>query len=400
MVHNRYRSDMPSGENRVVDDEVQLLRDRGMDIETYQRSSDEIADFGVREKLGLAARPIYSARDVRSFAAVLSRFRPDVVHLHNPFPLISPWVIRVAKNAGTPVVQTVHNYRYSCPSGTLFRDGQVCNACHGKKTPWPAVAHGCYRGSRPQSAIMATTARVHRPTRDAIDQFLPVSQFVAVKLLESGIPIDRITVKPNFVADPGPVKPIGTGFLFAGRLDEAKGIRLLLDAWARAGIGGRSQLMIAGDGPDRHRVEAAAEKLEGVRYLGQVAGAQVGPLLDATAVLVMPSIWYEGLPRIVVEAFARGRPVLGTAIGSLTEVIDARVGWTSEPSAHSLASALVAAADGPAAAARSRSARARYEDRFRPGAVFDVLEEVYERVATPAAVPVSISVASSVSAVR
>jgi glycosyltransferase involved in cell wall biosynthesis len=380
VVHNRYRSEMPSGENRVVDDEVELLRAHGLDVETYQRSSDEIADFGRREKIGLAIRPIYSVEDVRNFRATLARSRPDVVHLHNPFPLISPWVVRVAHQAGIPVVQTVHNYRYSCPSGTLFRDGQVCNECHGKKTPWPSVVHGCYRGSRAQSAVMATAARVHRPTRDTIDQFLPVSHFVATKLVESGIPIDRITVKPNFVTDPGPVQPIGEGFLFAGRLEEAKGVRLLLDAWARAGIGERSRLVIAGDGPDRELVEAAAETLDGVQYVGRVDAPRVGELLDDAAVLVMPSIWYEGLPRIVVEAFARGRPVLATAIGSLCEAIDDGVGWTSDPTAGSLASVLRTSADRAAATVRSEGARRCYEDRFRPAAVLEVLEEVYERV--------------------
>jgi glycosyltransferase involved in cell wall biosynthesis len=391
VVHNRYRSEMPSGENRVVDDEVQLLRDHGVDVDTYVRSSDEIADFGPLERLTLATRPIYSPQDVRDFTATLTRFRPDVVHLHNPFPLISPWVVRVAKHAGVPVVQTVHNYRHSCPSGTFFRDGKVCTSCHGKKVPWPSVAHGCYRNSRAQSAVMATAARVHRPTWETIDHFLPVSRFVAGTLVESGIPNESITVKPNFVADPGPPGSIGEGFVFAGRLDEAKGIRLLLEAWGLAGMGERQQLVIAGDGPERDAVRAAVRTLPGVSYLGQVDGPRVARLLDAAAVLVVPSIWYEGLPRIVVEALSRGRPVLGTTIGSLSETIDDHVGWTSEPAALSLASGLIAAADQEAQRARSRGARLRYEDGYRPTVVFDVLSTVYAGLAGSARVSVDVA---------
>src|SRR4051812_3063042 len=120
VVHNRYRSSMPSGENRVVDDEVEMLQDTGLEVETFFRNSDDIEDFGPLKKAALAISPTYSAEAVRDFRQVITERRPDVVHLHNPFPLISPWVVRVAKDAGIPVVQTVHNYRMSCPAGTFF----------------------------------------------------------------------------------------------------------------------------------------------------------------------------------------------------------------------------------------------------------------------------------------
>ena len=145
MVHNQYRSAMPSGENRVVEDDIQMLRGAGLDVQTFLRDSDAIANFGPLRKAALGGSPTYSVEAVRDFRHVLRIFQPDIVHLHNPFPLISPWVIRTAKSAGIPVVQTVHNFRHSCPSSTsLFRDGTICEACVGKSFPWPGVVHGCY----------------------------------------------------------------------------------------------------------------------------------------------------------------------------------------------------------------------------------------------------------------
>ena len=157
VVHNRYASQAPSGENVVVAQEIELLREAGHEVHTYLRDSDEIAAFGPLERAGLAIRPIRSRADVHAFATLLTDVRPDVVHLHNPYPLISPWVVRVAAELDVPVVQTVHNYRMSCVAGSFYRDGHACEDCLGRALPWPAVAHGCYRGSRVQSVPMRTT---------------------------------------------------------------------------------------------------------------------------------------------------------------------------------------------------------------------------------------------------
>ena len=160
VVHNRYRSLMPSGENGVVDEDVRSLQNAGLEVETFFRDSDEIEAFGLLRKAALSVSPIYSKNAVADFRRVLRDFQPAIVHLHNPFPLISPWVIRVAKHAGIPVVQTVHNYRHACPASTSFlRDGAICEDCMGKKFPWPGAVHGCYRESRPQSLLMAIAAR-------------------------------------------------------------------------------------------------------------------------------------------------------------------------------------------------------------------------------------------------
>ncbi len=175
-----------------------MLADAGVSVQTFYRNSDSIAELNMARRVALAVSPTYSNEAIHDFSRVLTSFRPDLVHLHNPFPLISPWVIRVAKAAGIPVVQTVHNYRHSCPSSTGFlRDGQICEDCVGKAFPWPGVVHACYRNSHTQSLSIAVAARAHRSTWQLVDCFLAVSDFVARHLTSAGISPNKIVVHPN-----------------------------------------------------------------------------------------------------------------------------------------------------------------------------------------------------------
>jgi hypothetical protein len=222
VVHNRYRSAMPSGENILVDTEVAMLRAAGVDVGTYLRDSDDIENFGSVARAGLALRPVISVPDVRRFRDRLRADRPDVVHLHNPYPLISPWIVRTAAAEGVPVVQSVHNLRHVCVNGLGFRDGQVCHDCVGHRLPWPAVVHGCYRGSRAQSTIMAAALATHRSTWPRVDRFLVCNPEMGDSLVSLGVPRARVVFKANAVTDPGPASPPapGCGFLLASRLSE------------------------------------------------------------------------------------------------------------------------------------------------------------------------------------
>ena len=358
VVHNRYRSDSPSGENQVVDAQVALLRGAGLDVETYIRSSDEIATFSRAQRVELAVRPIFSREDTAGIDTVIERFRPDVVHLHNVYPLISPAVITRAKSHGCRVVQTVHNFRHVCASGTFFRDGSPCTSCLGKRLPWPAVEHGCYRGSRAQSVALGAAIVRHRGTWSRLDRFLPVSRFVADLLVTSGIPEDQIRVVPNHIPDPGPPAKLGQGFLFAGRLSHEKGVGILLEAWERSELGSLTQLTIAGDGPLRSNVEHEANRLRGVTYTGPVPAEQVRQLMRQSRAVVVPSIWYEALPTVLLESFACGRAVVATKFGALETLVSPDLGWLAAPDPEGLAAALLASQHDPAVATKG-ACRAR-----------------------------------------
>jgi glycosyltransferase involved in cell wall biosynthesis len=347
IVHNRYRSANPSGENRAVERDVVALEQAGVDVRRYVRESDEISDFGLAQKAALAIRPMRSGSDRRQIAAILDEWRPDVVHFHNLYPLISPAFIAEARRRHVPLVQTVHNYRHVCVNGLYARDGSPCHECAGRRIPLPAVQHGCYRDSRLQSVTMAAALARHRSTWRQVDRFVAVSRPMADFLINDvGVDPERVVVRPNSVPDPGPVHAPGHGMLYVGRLEGIKGVPLLLEAWERAAPPGW-HLTIAGDGPERPLVERTARLRTDVEYLGTVDPACVQDLMDRTRVVVVPSLAYEAMPMVVVEAFSRGRPVLGTSHGALADLIHPAVGWLCEPTVEALAEAIACAAAEP-----------------------------------------------------
>ncbi|MEV7265250.1 glycosyltransferase family 4 protein [Micromonospora aurantiaca] len=412
VAHNRYREAQPSGENTIVDAEIAQLTAAGVEVLPFLRSSDEIPSMSKPAKALLPISPIWAPKAQHDLDRLLTEHRPDVLHLHNPYPLLSPWVVRTAHKRGVPVVQTVHNYRQVCSSGLYFRDGVICQDCRGRTLGVPAIVHRCYRNSRAQSALMATTLAVHRPTWKSVDRYIALTTAVADHLRDYGIPDERIVVKPNAVPDPGAPAPSGNGFLFMGRLSPEKGLDLLLAAWRRHPVGALGPLRIAGDGELRPLAEAAAAERPDVLYLGQLDRSGVRAALADSSVVLATSTWHDVLPTVIIEALASGRPVLGTALGGIPYLVgadgprepagtgpaevataapgDGRValpsgvqrgeaGWVVAPEVDVLAAAL------PLAAAEARTlagpARPRYERTFHPDVITKRLIDIYAGLA-------------------
>jgi glycosyltransferase involved in cell wall biosynthesis len=381
MVHNAYRGDSPSGEQRVVEDECAMLREAGVELLEYFRGSDEIAAFSPARRLELPVRPIWSVEDVRRLRRVVRQSWPDLVHIHNLFPLISPGAIRAVDALGIPVVQTVHNYRHVCANGSYFRDGRICTDCADKGNALPGIVHGCYRGSRLQSVVMGASLTVHRSTWKHVRLFLPVTEFMGQHLIRMGIPADRVRIKPNSAPNPGSPRPLGRSLLYLGRLAEEKGLRALLAAWAESSHPAFDELVIAGDGPLRVAVEEAASTQKGVRYLGILSRAEVREAMSGSAAVVVPSLWFEGFPITAVESFSYGRAVIATHLGSLISAIDAEVGWTFAPGRSHLRQ-LLDQIGSEELRVRGAGARARYLERYTPQTVVDDLLAAYETALT------------------
>jgi glycosyltransferase involved in cell wall biosynthesis len=376
VLHNRYRSDQPSGENVVVDLEIDLLRDAGVEVFDYQRSSDEIAEYSPRQRLALATRPLYARDSVAAVAQLVKDHRPDVVHLHNPYPLLSPAVLHVAHRLGVATVLTAHNYRLVCAKGTFFRDGRRCHDCEDKVLPWPAVAHACYRGSRAQSAVLGTALVVHRRTWRGADRFIALTPAMAEFLTRSGAPADRVVVKPNTVRDPGPAQSGDRkDFVFAGRLSRDKGVDLLMEAWDLHPVGTLGTLRIVGDGELREAVAAFASRRSDVQHLGIRDREEIQQLLSTAAVAVVPSRWDEICPMIVLEALSHGCPVLATASGGLPYLVGDG-GWIVDAGVSAFSAGLILAAR--EASTRTATARARYVDTFAPEPTVAALLAAYE----------------------
>jgi glycosyltransferase involved in cell wall biosynthesis len=321
VLHSRYATGQSSGENRVVDDEVALLRSGGHDVQLWSPMPD---DASAAARAGLAASAVWSRRAVAEVRRLARGFEPDVVHVHNLFPLLSPAVLRAG--AG-PVVVTLHNYRLLCLPATFLRDGRACEDCLGR-LPWRGVAHRCYRGSVAGSAALATALGVHRQagTFRRVGLFLAVSEFVRRKHLDAGFAPDRIRVKPNFTGPLARREGPGRDFLFLGRLSEEKGLDRLVALWRDV----PARLVVVGDGPERARLEAMAPAT--VEFRGSVPSDQVGAFLAGARALVLPSICYEGAPRTVVEAYAAGVPVVANRHGALPGIVaDGVTGLLAEP---------------------------------------------------------------------
>ena len=373
VCHNFYQQ--PGGEDQVFADETALLESHGHAVVRHTVHNDAVAGTG---KLALLGKTIWNTGAAREIGEIVRRERAEVVHFHNTFPLISPAAYYAARSAGAAVVQTLHNYRLLCPGAMLMRDGAVCEKCLGH-APIPAVIHKCYRGSRGASAATAAMLLSHRVIgtyRDRVDAYVALTEFGRQKFIAGGLPADRIVVKPNFVSpDPGVGDGTGGYAVYVGRLAEGKGLETLIEAWTRHAPG--LPLKVLGDGPLAETVKSAGGAVE---WLGRRPLAEVYDAIGAAAVLVMPSVWYEGLPKTLIESFAKGTPVIASNLGALAEsVTHGRTGLHFRPGdAADLARQVRRAGDNASALAVMRGeCRRVYESRYTVDHNYRILTEIY-----------------------
>lgn len=384
VVHNRYNSAQPSGENNVVDQEVALLRGAGHRVGVFERRSDDIAGRSLPGKVAVPLLVPWNPAVRRELAARLRAERPDVVHVHNVFPLLSPAVLAACADAGVPAVATLHNYTQVCPPGTLQREGRSCTECVGAATPLPAVRHGCYRNSRLATVPLAVSLSVNRRRWwSGVERFFCISAAQRDVLVAAGMPAERLAVKHNFVPDPD-ARRSGTGehVLYLGRLAEAKGIRLLMAAWDEVAAGGGVgvPLVIAGTGPLEGEVTAWAAGRDDVRYVGLYDPEQCRRAVARSVAVVAPSTWLEAFGLVVVEAMAAGVPTVAAGHGAFVELVeDGVTGLLHRPGeTASLAACLRRITAEPDRNRRmGLAARRRYEQGFSPAVGLERLVEGY-----------------------
>ncbi len=313
ILHSRYLSGPASGENRVVEDEITLLSRRGHEVRAWQPSAQQLGGLSLL-KAGVGA--IWSHSAVSEVERIARQFHPQVVHIHNWLPALSPAVIHVSHREGSAVVMTLHNYRLMCLPSTFLRDGRICEDCFGR-VPWPGVVPRCYRNSLLGSAAVAASLSVHRVVRtfDRIALYLPVSEFIRSKYIEAGFPPQRLRVKSNFAWPMMKREGPGDHFLFLGRLSAEKGVGTLLDAWRNTA----AKLVIVGDGPEAGRLRGSAPR--NMEFTGSVSPARVADVLQGARAVLVPSVSYEAQPRVILEAYAAGVPVVASRIGGLPDLV-------------------------------------------------------------------------------
>lgn len=374
IVHNAYQ--LRGGEDSVVEAESALLSQSGQAVELWTRHNDDVNEMS---RLALAAETMWSMPSWRELRRRVAAFRPDVIHVHNTLPLISPSVFWAADSCGVPVVQTLHNFRLMCPQATFLREERVCEDCLGRAVPWPGIRHGCYRGSTLQTAAVAGAVSLHRALgtwRSKVTRYIALNNFCKSKFVEGGLPAARIDVKPNFVDRAAePVWEGRQGGLYVGRLSVEKGVQTLLQAMR---LHPQHGITVIGGGP----LEAGVQEVAGAAWLGQQPLDEVFRRLASSAFLVLPSACYEGFPRTLVEAFACGVPVIASRHGSLQELVDeGRTGLLFDPAQpQELAERIRWAQAHPERMLEmGRAARRVYLERYTPQQNAKELLAIYER---------------------
>ena len=322
IIHNKYKE--PGGEDSVCKAESELLLSYGHEVQHMLYDNATIKTFFDKCFSGL--KTIYNPDSAHALRIKIKTFAPDIIHIHNFLPLVSPSVLFVANWSNVPVVMTLHNYRLICPSATLFFKGKIYEKSIHSVFPFDAIWKGVYRNSKIQTAIVALMTGIHKligTWKNKVDCYIALTEFAKGKFENSSlaIPERKLIVKSNFVQDYGKgAIPRQDYFLFVGRLTEEKGIRTILKAAADHTF----KFIIIGDGPLKPIVEDAAEYNPNLKFLGYQSKSIVVDYLKNCKALIFPSIWYEGFPVAIAEAFSTGTPVVASNLGSLTEIIQDR----------------------------------------------------------------------------
>lgn len=377
-VYNRYLN--RGGEDIVFENEIALLERHGHRVIPVTAQVE--VPKNLREGIGLGFKTLWSSQWYDYFVNLLTKQSVHVVHVHNYFPNMSPSIFYACRKNQVPVVHTLHNYRLVCPKNTLYRNGQVCEDCVRQIIPVNSIRYACYHDSRAQTATIAAMLAAHRLLKTwerSITLFIALTDFARRKFVEGGLPAHKVFVKPNFLQNPGSTGETESYALFVGRLSEEKGLHVLLKAWEML----QFPLSVAGDGPLYEDVQAAAaDPGKGIiNLLGRQTHADVLDLIARAQFLVMPSVWYEGFPMTIVEAFACGTPVIASRLGGMAEIVeDGRTGLHFTPGdAADLAAKVTWAREHPdEMAAMGRNARAEYEAKYTPERNYELLMAIYQ----------------------
>jgi glycosyltransferase involved in cell wall biosynthesis len=312
-------------------------------------------------------------------------FNPDVIHVHNFLPLISPSIFILANKLGIPVILTLHNYRLICPSATLFFKGKIYERGIHSVFHFDAIWKGVYRNSRIQTAVVVIMTVAHNflgTWKNKVDGYIALTNFAKDIFLDSSISIDKskLFVKSNFVEESDQRYFVREKFfLFIGRLTEEKGIDVLLKAAKTF----RFKLVIIGDGPLKRKVASAAKNNPDILYLGLQSKAVVIEYLKKCRALIFPSIWYEGFPMTILEAFSTGTPVIASNLGGMREIIQDKINglhFVPGDELHLIAKIIQVSTDQSLASKLSNNARLSYLEHYTPARNYEQLTGIYQSV--------------------
>ena len=332
--HNYYQQ--AGGEGVVVANEMAMLKDHGHDVQLYSTSNNQIIGFW--QKLQVSLRLTHSSFHKKELKKHIQQFSPDIVHVHNFFPLLTPAVFDACNELNIPVVHTLHNYRLLCPSATLFINGKS-NTESINKNAYAMVKYKAYKNSFFGTFLLARAIEKYKKNNiwhNKVDQFIAPSSALKSIYMNAGFHTDKITVKPNFIQVPSSIKKIVSTSnkqqekqyesnpstvkyaIYIGRLVEEKGIKTLLSSWKSSDI----ELRVYGSGPLEYLFDSNVNStLANISYFGEVAKKEAMLALASAQYLIMPTLWQEPFGLVTIEALAQGIPVIASNIGAMPEII-------------------------------------------------------------------------------
>ena len=323
LAHNYYGLESPSGENNVFESERDLLISRGNEVAEFLRFSDDIRKKGIYGEIKGGLLSPWNSSTTSSIRKKIDEFKPDVVHVHNVFPLISPSIFFAIKS-GVARVLTLHNYRLFCAAGVPMRNQKICTECLDLKSPFPALKYGCYRGSRIATTPLVISIELHKllnTWNEHIDAFIVFTEFQRDLMINAGLPSHKIYIKPNFYPGNPVVVPWNERqdyVVYVGRLSAEKGVKALILAWKE--WHNPPLLQIVGDGPMLRELRLLSSGLN-IKFLGNIHFDNAQSKIANAKLLILPSECYEGFPMVIREAFAFGTPVAASNLGPLPSIV-------------------------------------------------------------------------------
>jgi glycosyltransferase involved in cell wall biosynthesis len=394
-IHNFYQQF--GGEDSVANAERRLLEERGEEVLFWTRHNDEIKDYNVLQKLNFFRETVYSSRTVRDIEKAVAEFKPDVAFVHNIYPLISPSLYSALQKMRVPIVQVLHDFRPYCSNGWFYIDGKICERCklgnhlHG-------IVHRCYRDSYVLSTLYSTALGVNRwaGMSDKVDAYVCLTGFFKQKIMETGVPEEKIFIRPNFIDAPPldspsadvplvetPSKPHKSGYaLFLGRLSNEKGLWTLIRAFEQLP---EVELKIVGTGPLEQELRnyVRDKNLRNIDLVGFKSGDEKWKLIRNCQFAVVSSEWYENFPIVVLEYFAGAKPVIAARIGGLPYIVEeGKTGSLFEAgNAADLAEKVRRLRANPVEAeAMGRQGRQLAETEYGPQKSYDNLMQIFTQV--------------------
>lgn len=382
-VHDYYTQS--GGEDTVFHAETDLLRSRGHEVMEYVEDNRKIESMN---KAAVASETLWSRSSYQKIKQLLGKTRPDIVHFHNIFPLISPSAYYACQELNIPVVQTLDNQRLICPASSFYRDGKLCLDCLGKTLPYPGVLHACYHDSYLHTAVIASMLILHRALgswQTQVNTFLCSTNFYRDLFTQAGLPNQKIVVMPHFVQQRAQLalnKKKRDYALFVGRLDPEKGVNSLLEAWRLLDY----PLKIRGSGrlDEKAKEFVRQNNLINIEFLGRMEEEELSALIGNARFLIMPSEgYYETFGLVIIEAYSRGVPVLASNIGVVPELVsDNQTGILFEAgNSRDLADKARWMWEHPAEVnTMGRNGQSLVEKRFTPERCYATLMDVYGKL--------------------